>query len=73
VQVVSRDPGGWFGWFGEGLASSALGDRSLAHSELARALSINSKQPIIREALARVYSPHPVTPVQGLRGILNED
>jgi hypothetical protein len=72
-QVVARDPGGWFGWFGQGLAASALGERGLAHAELIRALSINSKQPIIRLALARVYSPHPVTPIQGLRGILNED
>jgi hypothetical protein len=73
AQVVARDPGGWFGWFGEGLATSALGDRALAHTLLARARSINPKQPIISLALGRVYSTHPVTPVQGLRGILNED
>jgi hypothetical protein len=73
AQVVARDPGGWFGWFGEGLAASALGDSRRAHELLARARSINSRQPIIGRALSRVYSKHPVSPSQGLSGIISAD
>jgi hypothetical protein len=71
AQVLARDPGGWFGWFGEGLAASALSDRNLAHAQLAKARSINTQQPIIRRALTQVYSRHPMTPLQGLHGIIS--
>lgn len=73
AQVAARDPGGWFGWFGEGLAASALGDRARAHELFARARSINNRQPIIERALSHVYSRYPVTPTQGLNGIITSD
>jgi predicted Zn-dependent protease len=71
AQVISREGGGWYGWFGEGLAASALGQRARAHRLLATAARINTRQPIIVRALARVYSPNPVTPREGLAGIQN--
>lgn len=71
AEAVKRDSGAWFGWYGEGLAASALGDRSRAYVLLKKAHSINSKQAIIGEALARVYSRRPVTPKQGLNGIVS--
>ncbi len=63
-QAISREPGGWFSWLGAGLAASALGDRNQAHRDFAVARSINSQQPAVRDALARVYSRDPLTPAQ---------
>jgi hypothetical protein len=71
AQVVAREPGGWYGWFGEGLAASALGQRSQARRLLMTAERINSRQPIIGSALARLDSANPVTPREGLAGIQN--
>ena len=63
-QAISREPGGWFSWLGEGLAASALGDSARAHHAFAVAASINSRQPAVSQALARVYSRDPLTPEQ---------
>jgi hypothetical protein len=68
-QAISREPGGWFAWFGRGLAASALGDVQQASHDLTRARSINSSQPAIKEVLARLDTDHPLTPAAGLRAI----
>ncbi len=69
AQVISREPGGWYGWFGEGLAASALGQRTEAQRLVAMAEQINPRQPIIARTLARLNSANPVTPREGLAGI----
>ena len=66
-QVTSRDPGGWYGWLGAGLAASAVGQRSLARHDFEVAGSIKHGDPVIGEALARVDSANPLSPTQALR------
>lgn len=65
-QAVAREPGGWFSWFGDGLALSALSYRTAAAHALSVAESINNQQPAIKLALARVHTAHPLTPLQAL-------
>lgn len=66
-QAVSREPGGWYGWLGRGLAASALGQRAVARSYFARAASIIHDQPVVDQALADVYSAHPLRPAEALQ------
>ncbi len=66
-QSISAEPGGWFAWLGAGLAASALGDRAAARSDFERAHAINTQQPAIRVALARVDTAHPLTSAVALR------
>jgi hypothetical protein len=66
-QSISRDPGGWYAWLGAGLSASALNDRVLARRDLRMAGSINSQEPAIQVALARVDSPHPLSPQAALQ------
>jgi hypothetical protein len=61
--ATDREPGGWFGWLGVGLAASALGDHGTAKHAFAVAASINSRQPAVAQALARVDSASPLSPV----------
>ncbi len=65
-QATAREPGGWYAWLGTGLAASALGERSLARTDFRRAHEINSSQPAVQQALARVSQRNPLTPAQGL-------
>jgi hypothetical protein len=69
-QTVSRDPGGWYGWLGAGLAASALGERALARHDFQVARSINPKDPVINEALDRVASSDPLTPGAALQSLV---
>lgn len=66
-QSIDREPGGWFAWLGAGLAASATGDRAAARHDYQVAFSINSRQPAIRQALARVGSQHPLTSDQAFK------
>jgi O-antigen ligase/polysaccharide polymerase Wzy-like membrane protein len=65
-QATARQPGGWFSWFGAGLAASELGEPAVARHNFEVAKSLNTSQPVIKDALARVDSPTPMTPQQGL-------
>jgi hypothetical protein len=65
-QATARQPGGWFSWFGAGLAASELGEPAVARHNFEVAKSLNSSQPVIKDALSRVDSPTPMTPQQGL-------
>jgi hypothetical protein len=66
-QATAREPGGWYGWFGAGLAASALGERALARHDLETTASINTKQPAIQAALSRLDTAHPLPPSQALQ------
>jgi hypothetical protein len=66
-QATVREPGGWYGWLGAGLAASALGQRTSARHDFRLAASINSRQPVVTEALARADTAHPLTPAEALR------
>jgi tetratricopeptide (TPR) repeat protein len=66
-QSISRDPGGWYAWFGAGLAASALGDRAQARRDFQTAASINPMEPTIRRALSDLYGRHPLAPGEALR------
>jgi tetratricopeptide (TPR) repeat protein len=68
-QAISREPGGWYAWLGDGLAASALGDRPRAASDFHVAASINDKQPVLRDALARVNGLHPLTFAEATRAL----
>jgi len=65
-QAIARQRGGWYAWFGAGLAASALGERRRADHDFTVARAINSKEYAIDQALARVYSRRPLTPSQAL-------
>lgn len=66
-QAISREPGGWFAWLGDGLAASALAETARAHHDFEVAESINSRQPAVRDALARVYGRHPLSAAQAFK------
>jgi O-Antigen ligase len=68
-QAIDRERGGWYGWFGEGLAQSALGNTAAAAHDLTVAVHIEDQQPVIREALDRVRSTHPMSPRSAIAGI----
>jgi Flp pilus assembly protein TadD len=63
-QATARQPGGWFSWFGAGLAASSLGQRAAARHAFEVAHSLNASQPAIKDALAKVDSASPLTPQQ---------
>jgi tetratricopeptide (TPR) repeat protein len=65
-QAIAREPGGWFPWLGAGLAASALGQRAVAKHDFKVAASIDSQQPAVTTALARVQGSHPLTPQAAL-------
>jgi O-antigen ligase/polysaccharide polymerase Wzy-like membrane protein len=71
-QSINREPGGWYAWFGKGLALSALGDNLSAARALEVAARIERQQPVIREAQARATGPQPMRPVAALDGLLLE-
>jgi Flp pilus assembly protein TadD len=66
-QVVSRDPGGWYGWLGAGLAYSALGDRAQARHDFQTAAAINPRNAVIARALEEVDTKRPLTPAAALQ------
>jgi Flp pilus assembly protein TadD len=68
-QSISREPGGWFAWFGRGLAESALGNTDQARSDYQMAASINKQDPTVKRALARVDTTHPLTPAQAFSAL----
>jgi hypothetical protein len=65
-QAISREPGGWFPYFGEGLAASALGDSARAKQDFEMAHAINSRSDAVQKALAQVESDHPLSPATAL-------
>ena len=70
AQTISREPGGWYAWLGAGLAASGLGERSIARHDFQVARSINPKEAVISEALARVGSRDPLTPAVALQSLV---
>ena len=66
-QAIRREPGGWFSWLGDGLAASERGDRARALHDFEVAASINSLQPALKQALARVYDRQPLTPAEAFQ------
>lgn len=66
-QAIAREPRGWYGWLGAGLAASSLGERALARHDFEVAASINARQPAVTQALARVDTAHPLTPSEALQ------
>jgi O-antigen ligase len=67
TQSIAREPGGWFAWLGAGLAESEMGHRGAARHDFRVAEAINSVQPAVRQALARVRSTHPLTSAEAFR------
>ncbi|MHB1835258.1 MAG: O-antigen ligase family protein [Solirubrobacteraceae bacterium] len=66
-QSIQREPGGWFAWLGAGLSASAQGQTAQARRYLQTAYTIDSTQPVIQQALAKVGSAHPLTISEALR------
>jgi O-Antigen ligase len=60
-QAIDRERGGWYSWLGQGLATSALGQRTLARHDFEVAAAINPREPVIREALAQVETKRPLS------------
>ncbi|MBV8218810.1 MAG: hypothetical protein JO325_10125, partial [Solirubrobacterales bacterium] len=71
-QAIARDPGGWYGWLGAGLAASGSGNRALARHDLETARSINRREPVIRMALDRVDTTHPLPPIVAIQDLAAE-
>lgn len=60
-ETIDRRPGGWFGWFGAGLAASELGERRKAERDFRTAAKINTKETTIQAALDKISSRHPLS------------
>lgn len=71
-RALERDGGDWFGYFGRGLALSALGERGRARLQYERARSLDPAEPLVREALVRVRGRNPLT-AQEAFGSLRRD
>jgi hypothetical protein len=69
-QAITREPHGWFAWFGDGLAASVLGDAARADRDFRIAARIDSREPAISDALGRVNTTHPMTPAEALRELV---
>jgi O-Antigen ligase len=69
-QVISREPGGWYGWFGAGLAASSLGDKSAAEHYLRGAQAINSRERAINDTITALNTSQPLTADQALNLIV---
>jgi Flp pilus assembly protein TadD len=67
AQATSREPGGWYAWLGAGLAASALDQKSEAKHDLTVAAQINPRERVVKKAMARVLSRHPLAPAAALR------
>ena len=65
-QAIKLRPHGWFGWLGVGLAASAQDHPARAERDFAYAASLNSQEVLLRSALARVHTRHPVSPREAL-------
>jgi hypothetical protein len=65
-QTASREPQGWYAWLGAGVAASARGRAGVARHDFIVAGSIDPREAIIKKALARVDSAHPLAPEQAL-------
>ena len=72
AETTSREPGGWFGWFGRGIAASALGNNVAAHRYLRVAAVLNSTAPVLADALFRVNTDHPMTPAEAFRKLARQ-
>ncbi|HJS96791.1 MAG TPA: tetratricopeptide repeat protein, partial [Solirubrobacteraceae bacterium] len=66
-EVISRDPDGWYAWFGAGLAASALGDRTQARRDYRTAASLDPHNELIAHALADVDATQPLSPAAALQ------
>jgi hypothetical protein len=66
-QAESRDLGGWYAYLGEGLAASQLGQRQRARHAFLTADRLDRLQPAVQAALARVDSPHPLSPQEAVK------
>jgi hypothetical protein len=66
AETITRDPKGWFGWFGAGLAASARHQRRLAGGDLATAAAINDRAPAVLDALHAARGRHPLAPARAL-------
>ncbi len=66
AQVLAREPGGWYGWLGSGLAASALGQRTEAERDFVTAGTIDQGEPAIEQALGHLRAGRPLTPVAAL-------
>ena len=67
AQAIERGSGDWLSWLGAGLAASAQGQRARAHRDFRVAYTINSQQPAVSQALARVYDQNPLTSAQAFK------
>ena len=70
AAAITREPAGWYAWFGAGLAASARGQRRLAHADLAVAAAINNRQPAVLDALRAVRERHPLSPARALNELV---
>jgi hypothetical protein len=66
-QTIDREPDGWFGWFGAGLAASGLNEPGRAVHDFKVAASINSTLPVIQQALEAAPTQHPMSAAQAFR------
>ena len=71
-QAITREPGGWEAWLGDGLAASALGNRSRARHDFLVSRSINGLQRVTSQALARLRTRSPLPPAEALRELAQQ-
>jgi hypothetical protein len=71
-QAISREPGSWLEWLADGLAASSLRDESRAMHDFAMAHSIDPRERVVTEALARAGTPSPLRAAQAIQQIDQE-
>ncbi len=71
-ETIAREPDGWFGWLGAGLAASALGQHATAQADFETAARIDPEDLTIKAAIARVASRHPLSAAAALAMIASE-
>jgi len=72
-QMVSVEPETWYGWLGDGLAASALGERARALHDFRTAATIDAREPIVESVLARAQGRHPLSTAEALAMLSADD
>ena len=64
--ALEREAGNWFIVFVRGLSASAAGDRAEARTDFRRARTLDPREPLVAQALARVDGDRPLTAAEAL-------
>ena len=67
AKALERDGGDWFALFGRGLAATGLGEPAVARGNYEHARSLDPREPLVLDALARLGGHDPLTANEAFR------